>query len=165
MPDGLTMVMLEALKGDAFVLVARRGGKAIGYLFATIEGPDPVWYTGDTHAELGHLSVAGAERGNGVGSALMDAMDEELARRGVEDVEIGVDTGRGRACGARKKTGRPDAAASRRPAPGTRGERAPLRERHRRQPGDAGAGGAGRGARRAPRGARLRHCLLYTSPS
>ena len=86
-------VMLEAVKGDAFVLVARRGGKAIGYLFATIEGADPVWYTGDTHAELGHLSVAGAERGNGVGSALMDAMDEELARRGVEDVEIGVDTG------------------------------------------------------------------------
>jgi ribosomal protein S18 acetylase RimI-like enzyme len=86
-------VMLEALKGDAFVLVARREGKAIGYLFAIIEGPDPVWYTGDTHAELGHLSVAGPERGNGVGSALLDAMDEELARRGVEDVEIGVDTG------------------------------------------------------------------------
>ena len=86
-------VMLEAVKGDAFVLVARHGGKAIGYLFATIEGADPVWYTGDTHAELGHLSVAGAERGNGVGSALMDAMDYELTRRGVEDVEIGVDTG------------------------------------------------------------------------
>jgi ribosomal protein S18 acetylase RimI-like enzyme len=86
-------VMLEALKGDAFVLVARREGKAIGYLFAIIEGPDPVWYTGDTHAELGHLSVAGPERGNGVGSALLDAMDEELARRGIEDVVIGVDTG------------------------------------------------------------------------
>jgi ribosomal protein S18 acetylase RimI-like enzyme len=86
-------VMLEAVKGDAFVLVARREGKAIGYLFAIIEGPDPVWYTGDTHAELGHLSVAGPERGNGLGSALLDAMDEELARRGIEDVVIGVDTG------------------------------------------------------------------------
>jgi ribosomal protein S18 acetylase RimI-like enzyme len=85
--------MLEALKEEAFVLVARRGGEAIGYLYATIEGPDPVWYTGDTHAELGHLSVAGPERGNGVGGALLDAMDEELARRGVEDVVIGVDTG------------------------------------------------------------------------
>jgi ribosomal protein S18 acetylase RimI-like enzyme len=85
--------MLTALEGDAFVLVARRRGKAIGYLFATIEGPDPVWYTGDKHAELGHLSVAGAERGNGVGTALMDAMDAELERRGVDDVEIGVDTG------------------------------------------------------------------------
>ena len=86
-------VMLEALKSDAFVLVARREGKAIGYLFTIVEGPDPVWYTGDSHAQLGHLSVAGPERGNGVGSALLDAMDEELARRGVEDVVIGVDTG------------------------------------------------------------------------
>ena len=86
-------VMLEALAGDAFALVARRDGAAVGYLFVRIEGPDPVWYTGDTHAELAHLSVAEGERGSGVGSALMDAMDAELERRGVEDVEIGVDTG------------------------------------------------------------------------
>lgn len=86
--------MLPALEGgSAFALVARRGGHAVGYLFVRIEGPDPVWYTGDTHAELAHLCVAEDERGNGVGSALMDAMDAELERRGVEDVEIGVDTG------------------------------------------------------------------------
>jgi len=85
--------MLRALTGDAFALVARRGGEAVGYLFVRIEGPDPVWYTGDTHAELAHLCVADGERGNGVGSALMDAMDAELERRSVEDVEIGVDTG------------------------------------------------------------------------
>ena len=85
--------MLEALAGDAFVLVARRGGATVGYAFVIIEGPDPVWYTGDTHAELAHLCVAEGERGNGVGSALLDAMDAELERRGVEDVEIGVDTG------------------------------------------------------------------------
>jgi ribosomal protein S18 acetylase RimI-like enzyme len=85
--------MLEALIGDAFALVARRAGVTVGYLFVRVEGPDPVWYTGDTHAELAHLSVAEGERGKGVGSALMDAMDAELERRGVEDVEIGVDTG------------------------------------------------------------------------
>lgn len=85
--------MLEAVAGEAFVLVARRDGVAVGYLFARIEGPDPVWYTGDTHAELSHLSVAAEERGNGVGGALLDAMDAELERRGVVDVEIGVDTG------------------------------------------------------------------------
>ena len=85
--------MLEALAGDAFALIARRGDEAVGYLFVRVEGPDPVWYTGDTHAELAHLSVAEGERGNGVGSALMDAMDAELERRGVEDVEIGVDKG------------------------------------------------------------------------
>jgi ribosomal protein S18 acetylase RimI-like enzyme len=85
--------MLKALAGDAFALVARRGDEAVGYLFVRIEGPDPVWYTGDTHAELAHLCVAEGERGNRVGSALMDAMDAELEGRGVEDVEIGVDTG------------------------------------------------------------------------
>ncbi len=85
--------MLAALAGDAFVLVARRDGAAVGYVFVLIEGPDPVWYTGDSHAELAHLSVAPGERGAGVGTALMDAMDAELERLGVEDVEIGVDTG------------------------------------------------------------------------
>ena len=85
--------MLATLEGDAFALVARRDGVAVGYLFVVVEGPDPVWYTGDTHAELAHLSVAEGERGAGVGSSLMDAMDAELERRGVEDVEIGVDTG------------------------------------------------------------------------
>ena len=84
--------MRETLAGDAFVLVARRGGAVAGYAFVAIEGPDPVWYTGDLRAELRHLSVADGERGNGVGTALLDAMDAELERRGVEDVEIGVDT-------------------------------------------------------------------------
>ena len=86
-------VMLEALEREAFVLVARRKGEAAGYAFVTIDGPDPVWYTGDTRAELAHLVVAEGERGSGVGSALLDAVDVELERRGVEDVEIGVDAG------------------------------------------------------------------------
>ena len=86
-------VMLEALAGDAFVLVARRVGQPVGYAFVTVEGPDPVWYTGDSRAELAHLVVAEGERGDGIGSALMDAVDAELERRGIEDVEIGVDTG------------------------------------------------------------------------
>jgi len=85
--------MLKALAGDAFVLVARRSEEPVGYAFVTVDGPDPVWYTGDSRAELAHLVVAEGERGNGVGSALLDAVDAELERRGVEDVEIGVDTG------------------------------------------------------------------------
>jgi GNAT superfamily N-acetyltransferase len=86
--------ILDELAGESFVLVARRGGRAIGYAFVCVESkPDPVWYTGDKHALLATLSVDEAERGDGVGSALMDAVDEELERRGVEDVEIGVDTG------------------------------------------------------------------------
>ena len=85
--------MLAELAGEAFVLVARKEAHVVGYAFVCIEGPDPVWYTGDSHATLATLCVDQAERGNGIGGALLDAVDAELERRGVEDVEIGVDTG------------------------------------------------------------------------
>lgn len=85
--------MLAELASEAFVLVARRDARVVGYAFVCIEGADPVWYTGDSHATLATLCVDQAERGNGIGGALLDAVDAELARRGVEDVEIGVDTG------------------------------------------------------------------------
>jgi ribosomal protein S18 acetylase RimI-like enzyme len=85
--------MLKELEEEAFVLVARRDGAIAGYAFVCVEGPDPVWYTGDKHAVLAHLCVDEAERGSGVGGLLLDAMDAELQRRDIEDVEIGVDTG------------------------------------------------------------------------
>jgi ribosomal protein S18 acetylase RimI-like enzyme len=83
--------MLEALAGEAFVLAARCDGEVLGYAYVLVEGPDAVWYTGDSHAVLAHLSVADGSRGAGVGTALMDAVDAELERRSIEDVEIGVD--------------------------------------------------------------------------
>ena len=86
-------LMLEALERDAFVLVARRGPRVVGYVFVRVEDADPVWYTGDKYADLAHLSVAGGERASGVGGALLDAVDAELLRRGVDDVQIGVDRG------------------------------------------------------------------------
>jgi ribosomal protein S18 acetylase RimI-like enzyme len=86
-------VMREELAGDAFVLAARRHDRLVGYAFVVICGADPVWYTGDRHAELATLCVDQAERGGGIGSALMDAVDAELMRRGIEDMEIGVDPG------------------------------------------------------------------------
>jgi ribosomal protein S18 acetylase RimI-like enzyme len=85
--------MLAELAGEAFVLVARKEAHVVGYAFVCVEGPDPVWYTGDSHATLATLCVEQAERGNGIGGALLDAVDAELERRGVEDVEISVDTG------------------------------------------------------------------------
>jgi len=106
LPDGLVPVrpsdesweleraeMQRELAGEAFVLVARKDGAVAGYAFVCIEGADPVWYTGDKHAVLATLCVDAAERGDGIGGALLDAVDAELERRGIEDVEIGVDTG------------------------------------------------------------------------
>jgi ribosomal protein S18 acetylase RimI-like enzyme len=85
--------MLEALAAGSFALIARRGAAAVGYVFVRVEDADPVWYTGDKFADLAHLSVAPGERGQGIGSALLDAVDAELERRRIDDVQIGVDTG------------------------------------------------------------------------
>lgn len=85
--------MLRELAAGGFALTARAGARVVGYAFVCVEGPDPVWYTGDKHAVLAALCVDETERGDGVGSALLDAVDAELERRGIEDVEIGVDTG------------------------------------------------------------------------
>lgn len=83
--------MQDALADDAYLVVARRGPRPVGYAFVTIEEASSVWYTGERYAELAHLSVAPGERGRGVGTALFDAVDAELARRGIDDVQFGVD--------------------------------------------------------------------------
>jgi ribosomal protein S18 acetylase RimI-like enzyme len=85
--------MLRELDDEGFALTARTGGRVVGYAFVSVEGPDPVWYTGEKHALIAALCVDRADRGDGVGSALLDAVDAELERRGIDDVEIGVDSG------------------------------------------------------------------------
>ncbi len=87
-------VMLEALEDDAFVLVARRGDERGRLRVRDDRGPGPRLVHRRHVRRSSRIScVAEGERGNGVGSALLDAVDAELERRGVEDVEIGVDTG------------------------------------------------------------------------
>jgi len=76
---------------EAFALVARRGDRLIGYAMVKIEDTDPVWYTGELQAELETLALLPHERGKGLGTRLMDAVDAELARLGVTDMTIGVD--------------------------------------------------------------------------
>jgi ribosomal protein S18 acetylase RimI-like enzyme len=84
----------EALLGDgsSFALGAWRGESLIGYAMVRIAPPDAVWFTGSNFAELLSLSVAPDERGGGVGSALLDAVEEGLSARGLDQYVIGVDT-------------------------------------------------------------------------
>ena len=89
--------MLEELARDAFILVARRAANVIGYAYVKICDADPVWYTGEKYAELAHLCVAKGERSRQIGGRLLDAVDEELLRRGIDDVLIGVDAANHRA--------------------------------------------------------------------
>ena len=60
-------------------------------------GDDDTWPVGAALAELVSLAVAPEARGQGLGTALMDAVDAELERRGVRDLEVAVMAGNDRA--------------------------------------------------------------------
>jgi ribosomal protein S18 acetylase RimI-like enzyme len=84
--------------GDAFVLLATAGEAPAGYAVVTIRpGDDDTWPVGAHMAELISLAVAPEARGQGLGTALMDAVDAELERRGVPDLEVAVMAGNDRA--------------------------------------------------------------------
>ncbi|HMK93366.1 MAG TPA: GNAT family N-acetyltransferase [Thermoleophilia bacterium] len=78
--------------GRSFALGAWRGRRLIGYAMVHVADPDPVWATGSTFAELSTLSVTRAERGAGVGTALLDQVERELASRDITEYVIGVDS-------------------------------------------------------------------------
>jgi ribosomal protein S18 acetylase RimI-like enzyme len=85
-------------RSDAFVLLARAGDDPAGYAVVKIRpGDDDTWPVGAHLAELISLAVAPDARGRGLGTALMDAVDAELERRGVRDLEVAVMAGNDRA--------------------------------------------------------------------
>ncbi|MET0769999.1 MAG: GNAT family N-acetyltransferase, partial [Solirubrobacteraceae bacterium] len=51
--------------------------------------PD-TWRTGDRIAEVETIVLHPEARGEGVGTALLDKVDEELATEGIDDVMIGA---------------------------------------------------------------------------
>jgi ribosomal protein S18 acetylase RimI-like enzyme len=61
----------------------------VGYALVTVRpGPDDTWVSGGRLAELETLSVDPEERGQGIGTRLLDAVDAELARLGIGDLFI-----------------------------------------------------------------------------
>jgi len=76
---------------DAFVAVARRVEEPVGYaLVAVHEGPDDTWPTGDRFAEVETLAVVPAERGQGIGTRLLDTVDDRLEQLGIATLFIAV---------------------------------------------------------------------------
>jgi GNAT superfamily N-acetyltransferase len=80
----------------SFVALARRGPELVGYALVEIKEPDETFVTGPI-ADVHTLVVAPGERGTGLGSALMDAVDAELERLGVDDLLIDYLAGNGAA--------------------------------------------------------------------
>jgi ribosomal protein S18 acetylase RimI-like enzyme len=80
---------------DGFVLLAERGGDLVGYaLVAVMPASETLvadtWRVGERIAEIETVCVAPSERGAGIGSALLDRVDEELEAAGIADVLVGA---------------------------------------------------------------------------
>lgn len=81
-----------------FVVLAERDDIPVGYAMCHLRpGPDDTWDTGDLIGEIETLVLTAGARGRGTGSALMDAAEAELARRGARDIMTAVMEGNDRA--------------------------------------------------------------------
>jgi len=86
---------LEMLaEGEDLVVIAERDGRPVGYAFLHLHhGPDDTWPVDGRWGEVVSLSVLPEERGGGVGTVLLDAVDRELAARGIRDLQVAVMAG------------------------------------------------------------------------
>jgi ribosomal protein S18 acetylase RimI-like enzyme len=79
---------------EGFGFVARDDdGRAIGYAMVHVMGPGATLQTGPRVADVETLSVASGARGQGIGSALLEAVEARLRELGISDVVIGVMAG------------------------------------------------------------------------
>lgn len=83
---------LEMLEdGSGMLHVADDGDAAVGYAFTALrDATDDTFPLAPRYAELYTLSVAPDRRGAGIGSQLMDAVDDEIAGLGVSALQIAV---------------------------------------------------------------------------
>jgi ribosomal protein S18 acetylase RimI-like enzyme len=82
-------------KPDTELLLAIAGDELVGYALTHVLPvgetfiPD-TWRTGERIGELESLSVLPSHRGQGIGSALLDAVDDAFEARGIRDVIVGA---------------------------------------------------------------------------
>jgi ribosomal protein S18 acetylase RimI-like enzyme len=74
----------------SFVLMAERDRAAVGYAVVSISDAFQSWASGDRVGDVYELAVVAAERGRGIGSALMDAVEAELVAAGIGEVRLRV---------------------------------------------------------------------------
>lgn len=82
---------VEIFEEGGFALLAEDDEGLAGYAMVKLhQGGDDSWALEDRWAEVWTLVVAERTRGRGIGSALLDAVDAQLAERGIADLMIGV---------------------------------------------------------------------------
>ena len=86
-------LLMAAAEGGVLVCAGPRESP-LGLVCATVSRDDPLWgdtwATGREVAETRALVVRHDARGRGIGSALLDAVDERLAAAGVADQAFGA---------------------------------------------------------------------------
>lgn len=85
----------ESLLGDegSFVLIAERDEQAVGYALVHLIPGSEGYESGAQVGEVESLSVLPVERGQGLGTALLDAVESELARSGIAELVLSVVAG------------------------------------------------------------------------
>jgi GNAT superfamily N-acetyltransferase len=78
---------------DTLLLLAERDGRPVGCALVVLQGTEASLEVGERVAELDTLSVLPEERGRGLGGLLMDAVEAELRRRGIEQLSLAVMAG------------------------------------------------------------------------
>jgi ribosomal protein S18 acetylase RimI-like enzyme len=82
---------VEIFEEGGFALLAEDDEGLAGYAMVKLhQGGDDSWALEDRWAEVWTLVVAERTRGRGIGSTLLDAVDAQLAERGIADLMIGV---------------------------------------------------------------------------
>jgi len=77
--------------GSGFLQIADEEGVAVGYAFTVLrDATDDTFPLAPRYAELYTLSVAPGARGSGIGSRLMDAVDELIAGLDVSALQVAV---------------------------------------------------------------------------
>ena len=82
-------------KPDTVLVLARRGDEVVGYGLAHVMPVAETWVadtwrTGDRVGEIESLGVLPELRGRGIGSRLLDVLEQELTDAGVHDLVLGA---------------------------------------------------------------------------
>jgi ribosomal protein S18 acetylase RimI-like enzyme len=79
---------------DSFLILARAEERLVGYGLVRVMLADSfwtdTWVVGERMAEIETLVIVPGERGEGLGTRMMDAIDAELERLGIADVIVGL---------------------------------------------------------------------------
>jgi ribosomal protein S18 acetylase RimI-like enzyme len=68
----------QLARPGAFALIARTGGRAVGYALVTREQASPTWSEPDGWAEIDSLALLPEARGRGIGERLVARVQEEV---------------------------------------------------------------------------------------